>query len=254
MNFTELGMAEKRISSLEIAGLTNKLHKDVMRAIRGMEPAWEKVNGRKFALVDYYDQKGEKRPCYSLNKVECLFIATKFNDEARAKIILRWDELEKSVGMVANLSKTQIMAQAVLLANEEIEQLKGVIEDQREKVEFADAVLASKDSIYVAQLANILCQNGYKTGQNRLFDTLREMGYLYKTKKGNRPRQCYVDQGLFEVNVSPWTDPYGEERESLTTMVTTKGQQYFIDKFCNGKAMLDGQVINSNITIINNNK
>ena len=59
-----------------------------------MEPAWEKVNGRNFALVEYRDKKGELRPCYSLTKTECLYIATKFNDEARAKLVLRWEELE----------------------------------------------------------------------------------------------------------------------------------------------------------------
>ena len=53
------------------------------RAIRNMEPAWEKVNGGKFSLVEYRDKKGELRPCYSLTKTECLYIATKFNAEAR---------------------------------------------------------------------------------------------------------------------------------------------------------------------------
>ena len=72
------------ITSLEIAELTGKKHKDLMKAIRNMEPAWLKVNGRNFALVDYKDAKGELRPCYSLTKTECLYIATKFNDEARA--------------------------------------------------------------------------------------------------------------------------------------------------------------------------
>ena len=82
------------MTSLEIAELTGKQHKDVMKAIRNMEPAWVKVNGRKFALVEYQDKKGELRPCYQLTKTECLYIATKFNDEARAKLVLRWQELE----------------------------------------------------------------------------------------------------------------------------------------------------------------
>lgn len=59
-----------------------------------MEVAWVKVNGLGFKLVNYQDQKGETRPCYSLTKRESLYIATKFNDEARAKLILRWEELE----------------------------------------------------------------------------------------------------------------------------------------------------------------
>ena len=83
------------MTSLEIAQVTGKNHFDLMRAIRKMEPAWEKVNGCKFALVEYRDQKGELRPCYSLTKTECLYIATKFNDEARAKLVLRWEELER---------------------------------------------------------------------------------------------------------------------------------------------------------------
>ena len=84
------------MTSLEIAEVTGKQHKDVLKAIRNMEPAWEKVNGRKFALVEYRDKKGELRPCYSLTKTECLYIATKFNDEARAKLVLRWEELESA--------------------------------------------------------------------------------------------------------------------------------------------------------------
>ncbi len=83
------------MTSLEIAELTGKQHKNVMQAIRNMEPAWEKVNGLKFQLVEYRDAKGELRPCYQLTKTECLYIATKFNDEARAKLVLRWEELEK---------------------------------------------------------------------------------------------------------------------------------------------------------------
>ena len=65
------------MTSLEIAELTGKQHKDLMKAIRKMEPAWEKHD-----------------PCYVLTKTECLYIATKFNDEARAKLVLRWQELE----------------------------------------------------------------------------------------------------------------------------------------------------------------
>lgn len=82
------------MSSREIAELTGKMHKDVLKSIRSMEPAWVKINGRNFSLVEYTDSKGERRPVYELTKTECLYIATKFNDEARAILILRWEELE----------------------------------------------------------------------------------------------------------------------------------------------------------------
>jgi Rha family phage regulatory protein len=92
---TLVATEEQSMSSLEIAELTGKQHKNLMRDIRNMEPAWEKVNGLKFELVEYRDSKGELRPCYQLTKTECLYIATKFNDEARAKLVLRWRELEE---------------------------------------------------------------------------------------------------------------------------------------------------------------
>ena len=86
------------MTSLEIAELTGKQHKDVMKAIRNMEPAWVKVCGRNFALTSrtIIQPNGGTRevPCYQLTKTECLYIATKFNDEARAKLVLRWQQLE----------------------------------------------------------------------------------------------------------------------------------------------------------------
>ena len=86
------------MTSLEIAELTSKQHKDVLKAIRNMEPAWAKVCGRNFALTSrtIVQPNGGTRevPCYQLTKTECLYIATKFNDEARAKLVLRWQELE----------------------------------------------------------------------------------------------------------------------------------------------------------------
>ena len=81
------------MTSLEIAELTGKQHKDVMKAIRNMEPAWVKVQGRNFALLSriYNLPNGGTKevPCYVLTKTECLYIATKFNDEARAKQVGR---------------------------------------------------------------------------------------------------------------------------------------------------------------------
>jgi len=86
------------MTSLEIAELTGKQHKNVMQAIRNMEPAWEKVTGLKFQLCEksYLLANGvtKKQPFYQLTKTECLYIATKFNDETRAKLVLRWQELE----------------------------------------------------------------------------------------------------------------------------------------------------------------
>ena len=79
-NNIEDNAGEQRMTSLEIAQLTGKQHKNLMRDIRNMEPAWEKTAGLKFELGSYEDANGQMRPCYSLTKTECLYIATKFND------------------------------------------------------------------------------------------------------------------------------------------------------------------------------
>ena len=121
------------MTSLEIAELTGKQHKDVMKAIRNMEPAWLKVNGRKFALVEYQDKKGELRPCYLLTKIECLYIATKFNDEARAKLVLRWQQLELAEQerrqQLCLPSPQQILALADEIIGEQLQEMNEPAED-----------------------------------------------------------------------------------------------------------------------------
>ena len=99
INNNQKEQREQTMTSLEIAELTGKNHFDLLRAIRKMEPAWEKTCGCKFALTSrtIIQPNGGTRevPCYQLTKTECLYIATKFNDEARTKLVLRWEQLEK---------------------------------------------------------------------------------------------------------------------------------------------------------------
>ena len=97
----------ERMTSLEIAQVTGKMHKDVMKAIRNMEPAWESERGRKFALMQQREEipnGGYRlRPVFVLSKTECLYVATKFNDVARARLVLRWEELERKTSSPAPL-------------------------------------------------------------------------------------------------------------------------------------------------------
>ena len=87
---------EQRMSSREIADLTGKPHADLMKAIRAMEDAWVNVGQGNFSLAKYTDEQGKQRPMYNLSKTECLYIATKFNDDARARLIIRWEALERN--------------------------------------------------------------------------------------------------------------------------------------------------------------
>lgn len=83
------------MSSIEISEISGKSHNDVLKAIRKMETAWKKVTEGNFSLSEYSDKSGRKLPMFELTKRECLYVATKFNDEARARLIIRWDELEQ---------------------------------------------------------------------------------------------------------------------------------------------------------------
>ena len=138
--------AEQRMTSLTIAQVTGKMHKDVLKAIRNMEPAWLKVNGRHFALVEYKDSKGELRPCYSLTKTECLYIATKFSDEARARLVKRWYQLEREqLGVKMEEQKLLVTEREIMLKSDEIR--RGLIAGEN-----ADA-----DGCYtVSQLAEMM--------------------------------------------------------------------------------------------------
>ena len=116
---------ELRMTSLDISELCGKQHNHVLRDIRSMEPAWEKVNGSKFGLIEYKDLRGRLKPCYSLTKTECLYIATKYNDDMRAKLVLRWEELERERLEQGRLQKPKEIrllttAQEVLHESEEI--------------------------------------------------------------------------------------------------------------------------------------
>ena len=127
--------AQQHMTSLEIAELTGKQHKNLMRDIRNMEPAWEKVQGLKFELSSRIYQLpngGTKEvPCYVLNKTECLYIATKFNDEARAKLVLRWEELEheRMAKMISHEIKLiaandeEVLNEADVIIGEELDDL-----------------------------------------------------------------------------------------------------------------------------------
>ena len=124
---------ELRMTSLDIAELCGKPHNDILKAIRKMELAWVKVNGGKFSLVEYKDSKGELRPCYSLSKTECLYIATKFKDDMRAKLVLRWEELERErLGdrqQLALPSPQKILAMADNIVGEGLRILNEAAED-----------------------------------------------------------------------------------------------------------------------------
>lgn len=165
-----------RMTSLQIAEITGKAHKDIMRAIRNMEPAWEKVQERKFALmqeeIEISNGGHKMRPYYSLNKEECLYIATKFNDEARAKLIKRWKELQHRKPSVPqnylealkSLVKAEEEREQLALENKQQQatiltiskvnmELGNKITDMLPKVSYYDKILQSNATMTITQIA-----------------------------------------------------------------------------------------------------
>ena len=129
-------------------------------------------------------------------------------------------------------SPEQVYARALKMADAEIAKLKGDNERMKPKEIFADAVATSKTSILIGDLAKLICQNGYQIGQKRLFEWMRNRGYLIKSGLSkNMPQQRYLEQGLFEVKESNVQNPDGSVRITKTTKVTGKGQVYFVNKF-----------------------
>ena len=199
-----------RMTSLQIAEITGKNHFDVMRAIRKMEPAWENVNESKFALVDYQDKKGETRPCYSLTKEECLYIATKFNDEARAKLIKRWKELEEQ-HQKPSLPQNYLEAlKSLVKAEEEREQL--ALENRKQQQEI---VTISKENMELG---------------NKITEMLPKVSYYDQILKSNATMtitQIAQDYGMSAVRMN-------KELESMRIQHKVRGQWILYGQFLTG--------------------
>lgn len=130
-------------------------------------------------------------------------------------------------------SPEMVMKRALEFADRKIKQLTEQINTDKPKVLFADAVSVSKSSILVGELAKLLKQNGVETGQNRLFEWLRNNGYLIKRSGTdfNMPTQKAMEMELFEIKETVVTHSDGHTSVSKTPKVTGKGQQYFINLF-----------------------
>lgn len=165
--------------------------------------------------------------------------AERFTDWVTSEVL---PSIRKNGGYIAGqetLSDDELLSKALLVAHNKIAERDKIIEQKQARIEqmkpksiFADAVATSRTSILIGDLAKLICQNGYQIGQKRLFEWLRNNGYLCKSGSSrNMPMQRYVEQGLFEVKESNVQNPDGSVRITRTTKVTGKGQLYFVNKF-----------------------
>lgn len=213
----ELAVKET-MTSKEIAEITGKRHSDVLRDIRNLVEQLEDDNERNFALVEYTDGKGEKRPMYELSKKGCLCLASGYDANLRMKIINRWEELELKERQKFQVPTT--FAEALRLAaeqQEKIEEQQKLIEAQTPKAEFYDEVVDSKDAIDMQAVAKVINMG---IGRNKLFEFLRNDKVLMQN---NQPYQYYIDLGWFRVIESKYTKPSGDICINLKTVVFQKG-------------------------------
>lgn len=165
--------------------------------------------------------------------------AERFTDWVTSEVL---PSIRKNGGYIAGqetLSDDELLSKALLVAHNKIAERDKIIEQKQARIEqmkpksiFADAVATSRTSILIGDLAKLICQNGYQIGQKRLFEWLRNNGYLCKSGSSrNMPMQRYVEQGLFEVKESNVQNPDGSVRITRTTKITGKGQLYFVNKF-----------------------
>ena len=138
-------------------------------------------------------------------------------------------------------SPEKVMARALQIADKKIRALEVKMEEQKPKVLFAESMEVAKTSILIGELAKLLKQNGINIGQNRLFEWLRNNGYLIRRQGSdyNMPTQRAMEMGLFEIKETTITHSDGHIHVSKTPKVTGKGQVYFVNLFVSGRAKID---------------
>ena len=239
--------AKQTMSSLEIAKLTGKPHNDVMKAIRKMEPAWEKVHEGKFSLMFRETEIGNgatrKDPYYELTKTECLYVATKFNDKARAKLVLRWEELEKKAraNMIFLPDFTDPAEAAMAWARQYNEKRGLLIENKRLEDEnimltvenqelkhdknYLDLIMRSKALLTVSQIAQ-----DYGMSGKALNKKLADMGIQYSINWQWILYAKYKDCGYVSSRSIDITRADGRPDVVLHTEWTQAGRKFLYEE------------------------
>lgn len=193
------------------------------------------VNGTMATLVN-------ESGLYSLIMASKLPSARRFKHWVTSEVL---PSIRKSGGYIAgqeDMTEAELLAKALTVARNIIDRKQALIDEARKDIDrmrpkeiFADAVSASRTSILIGDLAKLLKQNGYETGQKRLFEWMRRNGYLIKAGASkNMPTQRAMDLRLFEVKEGTVVNPDGSIRTTKTTKVTGKGQVYFTNMLLSG--------------------
>lgn len=204
------------MSSVELAELTGKEHKNVLADIRKM--LVEIQSAEKSA--DYQDSMGRAQPCLMLDKNESLCLVAGYSAVLRMRIIRRWQELEAQQGPKVPRTYAEALLEAGRLAME-LDQAQATIAIQAPKAEFADRVAGADKGTLIGNFAKTV-----GLGPKQIFAVLRELRILMSGgNRHNLPFQEYLDRGYFTVAEKPY-EVHGETRLGFQPLITGKGQQW----------------------------
>ena len=209
---------EQRISSLDIAAVTGKPHNDVLKAIRKMEPAWEHECGGNFSRTSEkvkMPQGGVRLiPVYQLTKTESLYVATKFNDTARARLVLRWEQLEREVrGKRPEVSREQ----RLLVTEREIMRKS----DEIRRQQIGDENRPADGCLTVRDIALML-----GTTVKALNKALVAEGVQYWNGGRYKLAPKYAEQGLAQERCFHYYGLDGEKKERAYLVWTPIGMEF----------------------------
>lgn len=222
------------VSSREVAKNFEKQNQHVMQSIRDLETS-VKNSTNLFIESVYGDSYGRTQSEYLLTRDGFSLLVMGFTGkkalEWKLKYIEAFNKMEQS--LKEQNSTLKLDSKFLYQIAQELEEKEKQIAIMAPKAIFADAVSASPTSILIRELATLLQQNGIKIGQNRLFEWLRNNGYLIKRRGTdyNMPTQYSMELGLFEIKETSIARSNGHISISKTSKVTGKGQVYFINKF-----------------------
>lgn len=240
-NNSELGAV---VSSRVVANELKRRHGDVIEGLETMIS--ENGNLRSLIIPSTYKVKGQNRNYKEYLLTKDGFTLYMFNiqghNDFKMAYINKFNEMERQLSQpVASYMIDDPVKRAEKWIEEQKEKQNLLeqntlqqkqIEEFKPKALFADAVNSSNSSILVGELAKLISQNGVKIGQNRLFEWLRNNGYLIKRGENyNLPTQRSCDLGIMDIKKRTQNNPDGSIRVTRTTKITGKGQQYFINKF-----------------------
>lgn len=234
-------------SSRQIAENFEKRHDHVMRDIDAIKKDVPNF-GEMFFETTAPDSYGREQRAYLMNRDGFTLLAMGFTGKAalewKLKYIAAFNEMEKKLAEQPQLTRSQLLATALIAAHEELEEkdkrielLTADTERMKPKEIFSDAVSTSQNSILVGELAKLLKQNGIEIGEKRLYAWMRENGYLIKRKGAdwNKPTQRSMEMKLFTIKETVICHSDGHTSVNTTTKVTGIGQVYFVNLFLKTK-------------------